>query len=345
VSEQRGAWRVVPPRARWLAVVGALATLVAPAAAGAHIRSGVVAVDYRASVSPLDARARSAVMARIYESDRAVGLTVRSGHTVVVLGYLGEPLLRIDSQGVAVNAASPTAAAVGLLKDARRVSGTGLVWGPRSSGRTVVWHDGRLRGLAPEVKQRRWGVPLVVDGERVRLEGEIWRVPAPSLWPWLALGAACAAVTLLLLLVRRPALIRLGAVAFGALTAAATVVTATGFALDPNASGVSWFEGGNEVVLAAVGLAALARGSKDARAVAGGALGLLGLFVGALKFGVLTHGVVLSELPDTVARIAVVLTLSAGAAATVLGALSFARVLAAPDERLLTLSSTRREPS
>ncbi len=97
-----------------VAIAVAFATLLAAPAAHAHIRSGVVAVDYRASVYPLNVAEPSSIRARIYESDRALGLTVRSGHTVVVLGYLGEPFLRIGSGGVAVNTSSPTAGAVGL---------------------------------------------------------------------------------------------------------------------------------------------------------------------------------------------------------------------------------------
>ncbi len=68
-----------------VAIAVAFATRLAAPAAHAHIRSGVVAVDYRASVYPLNAAEPSSIRARIYESDRALGLTVRSGHTVVVL--------------------------------------------------------------------------------------------------------------------------------------------------------------------------------------------------------------------------------------------------------------------
>ena len=40
---------------------------------------------------------------------------------MIVLGYLGEPMARLDAAGVAINAASPTAVAVGLLAKARAV--------------------------------------------------------------------------------------------------------------------------------------------------------------------------------------------------------------------------------
>jgi hypothetical protein len=304
-----------------------------------------VAVEYRARVSPLNAAGRVVVTPRIYESDRALGLTVRSGHTVVVLGYLGEPFLRIGSRGVGVNVASPTAAAVGLIKRTKHVARNSPTWLARSSRRTVVWHDGRLNGLPRGVKRKHWAVPLVVDGKRVRLEGEIWRVHAPSLWPWLAVGAVFAAMASLLLLSRRATLIRRAAVGFGALAAGATVLTAAGFALNPNASGATWFEGADVVVFTAVGLAVLVRASPNTRAIAGGALGLLGLFVGMLKVAVLIHGVVLSALPATLARGAVVLALSAGAAATITAALSLTRALATPDGRLPVLTAQRRAES
>ena len=57
------------------------------------------------------------------------------------------------------------------------------------------------------------------------------------------------------------------------------------------------------------------------------ALGLLGLVVGLSKVPALTHGVVLSALPDTVARVEVALTLWTSVAATALGLVLFADVL------------------
>jgi hypothetical protein len=316
---------------------------MAPAAANAHIRSGVVAVDYRASVFPLRAQLRAALAVRVYESDRALGLTVRSGHTVVVLGYLGEAFLRVSSAGVAVNEASPTAGAVGLLKRRRRPAGAGPVWHLQVSGRTVVWHDARVRALPPGVQRGQWTVPLVVDGRRVRLEGELWRVRRPSPWPWLALGTPFVALTALVLLTRGMPRLRRASVAFGAVAAAGTIGTAAGFAFDPNASPARWVEGGNELLFALVGLAVVARGSSNARAVAGGALGLLGLSVGLSKVPVLFHGVVLSALPGTVARVAVVITIWAGAAATAVGVALFFELLEEP--LVLTLGSDyRRRP-
>jgi hypothetical protein len=86
-------------------------------------------------------------------------------------------------------------------------------------------------------------------------------------------------------------------------------------------------EAANEVVFALVGLGVAARGSPDARSVAGGALGLLALAVGLSKVPVFLHGVVLSGFPATLTRVAVAFTISAGAAATAIGLGVFADLL------------------
>ena len=64
----------------------------------------------------------------------------------------------------------------------------------------------------------------------------------------------------------------------------------------------------------------LAFGGRSARLAAGGALGTLGVFVGLTKFASLLDGVVLSALPVTATRAAVVLALAAGAAALTIAA-------------------------
>ena len=52
-------------------------------------------------------------------------------------------------------------------------------------------------------------------------------------------------------------------------------------------------------------------------------MGFLGLGVGVSKIPVFLHGVVLSVLPGTIARLIVSVTIFAGAAATALGLLVF----------------------
>jgi hypothetical protein len=300
-------------RAAVAAIVVTLAGAAAPAA-DAHVRTGVIAVDFRAEVPTLRPRVEG-VTARVYASDRALGLTVGRTHAVVVVGYFREPFLRIDGRGVAVNAHSTTAAAAGLLRNLHDGTGT---WRLRSTGRTIVWHDTRLTELelAPGADKGRWTVPLVVDGTRVRLEGVIRRIPAPPPWPWFGAGAPLAAAAALVLALLRPRRVRVAASAFAVAAATATVANLVGFMADPNASPAKWVVGGNEIALAIVGLIVLVRGSRRARIAAAGALGLLGLIAGLGELAVFTHGIVLSALPDTLVRALVTVMISAGLGAT-----------------------------
>jgi hypothetical protein len=301
--------------------LSALTALVASGTAGAHVRSGRTAVDYRVEVST----SPPGVTARVYPSDLALGLTVAPGHDVVVLGYLGEPAIRVADAEVEVNRSSPTAAGAGLLKPAPRQTGGAPRWQPLSSRHSVVWHDARVRGLPAGVTRRHWTVPLVVDGSRAAIGGELVRVPKPSLLPWLALAALAVAVIVLAL--RRRQLLRTATTVFGLVAAAATAATAADFAFAPTAGEGAWVEGGNELVFVLVGLAFVVWGSTDTRALAAGALGLLALAVGLSKFPALLHGIVLSSLPDEASRVAVALSICAGTAAAVLGLVVFFDVL------------------
>jgi hypothetical protein len=325
--------RHVRPPARWLGLVVLLA-LASPAAASAHLRTGVVAVDYRARVLPLRPALRAAAVVRVYESDQALGVTGRRGHAVVVLGYTGEPFLRINDAGVAVNASSPTAAAAGLLGRTRRSAGAGHGWHLLPGRRMAIWHDARVRWLPPGVRRGRWSLPLVVDGRRVRLEGEIWRVPAPTPWPWLALGLPFVVLSAVVL-ARKRSLRRPAAGCVRCVAAPGTVATATAFALSSSASAGRWVEGANELAFVLVGLAVVARGSSDARSITGGALGLLALWAGLSKVPVFLHGVVVSALPATLARGSVALTISAAVAATAVGLAVFFDLLEPEHESTL----------
>src|ERR1035437_2051041 len=185
------------PRAVVLAVV-ALVALSGPPAAGAHLRSGTVAVDYAASVVRPDTSAHAG---QNYQRDRALSLALNPSHVVGMLGSLGEPVFRLDAAGLSVNAASPTAAVVGLLRKGQRITASTPRWRLQRGRNSAVWHDARVQGLPPGVDQGAWSVPLTVDGRRASLDGELHRFPAPSLWVWLGMlaGLLTAGATPLLL--------------------------------------------------------------------------------------------------------------------------------------------------
>ena len=308
---------------RAVALVAGVA-LVLPGPAAAHVHSSRSAVDFRASAAPLRAPLAGAVGVRIYRSDLALGLTLLGHHRVVVLGYLGEPFLRLGPAGVYVNDASPTAAGTKLAPPAHR---RGIDWRLRSRRPQVIWHDARLRGLTRGVHHGKWSVPLVVDGRRASLEGTIERVDPPSGRGWLAIGLAFAALTGVLLALRSQRALRTACTALGALAGAATLLTAAGFSAGATASEAIWVESANEAAFILVGGVILARGSRDARALAGGFIGFVALVTGLTRLPVLSHGIVLSALPGQLARLAVVLSISSGAAAAILGAVVFVDVM------------------
>jgi hypothetical protein len=183
-----------------------------------------------------------------------------------------------------------------------------------------------VRALPRGIERGRWRIPLLVDGHSTQLEGELWRVRAPVWWPWLVMGVPFVLVSLLLFFRRRSA-VRWAAAAFGLVAGAALIASGAGFAFDTYASSGKWVELGNELAFVIVGVAVIARGSPNARGIAGGSLGLLGLAAGAITFPVFLHGVVLSIFPPDGARALVALTIWSATAATALGLFTFEDML------------------
>jgi hypothetical protein len=309
--------------------------LAVPAGAGAHVRSGVVAVSYTATVGQIPRGLRVG----IDQSDRAVRLTVADGHTAVVLGYLGEPVARIGAKGLAVNDAAPTAAGFGLVKASRQPSRPAFKWRRRSATRTVVWHDARLRGLPSGVRRGRWAIPVRLDGRRVELRGELTRTTAPAWWPWLLLALPFVAATAMLL-ARRGSTRERGAVVLGALAGITTLMAAVAFSVDRYASAGTWVESGNEAFLGllALGLLWSARDAPTMRFGAIALLGSLGVLLAMTKAAVFTNGIVLAAIPAEISRLAVAVSASAGAAALIVAVGFFFQ------EGLTTSAETRRSP-
>jgi hypothetical protein len=270
-----------------LATVVAIVLLGAPPVAQAHLRSGVVATDYRATADRVPPAVTSVISVRVYRTDRALALTVARGNVVSVLGASGAPLLHVDDR-----------------------------LGARST--TVIWHDPRLRGLPAGTEHGRWTVPLTVDGAPTQIHGEMWRQRAPPLWPWLLVGLPLIVLAAVALRAprRRQAAMCVG---FAGLAVFATVAIAVGFAASRSASPARELEGFDELVTAAVGVFFLLRGAPEPRLIAAVALGFLAFFAGCLKLSVLTHGIVLSAAPAAAARGSVALALWSGIAAIITG--------------------------
>jgi hypothetical protein len=304
----------------------AVACLMSPGAASAHLRSGTVAVDYRASVS---VPVTPAYSAQIYQSDHGLRLTLRPGHVVVVLGYLGEPVIRLDGEGLWVNTASATARAMHLVDRRHAVDASAPRWRLQRGRDAVVWHDARVQGLPPGLSGGVWRVPLVIDGRKSIMEGRLRRFPDPPLWLWPA-ALACWLVTGTLPLSRhRRDAVRSWALALALVAAAATTVVALAFALDAYASPGTWIVGVDVIIFLAVGVGVIRRGPRHFHVAAAIWVGLVSVALGLLDGAVFLHPVVLAILPGTVVRLLVLTTIGAGASAAILGSTLFSEITAA----------------
>jgi len=267
-----------------------------------------------------------------------VRLRVERGTTATVVGYEGEPYVRIDADGtVEENVRSP---AVYLN---RTRLGTSLVpafadakaeprWRRVGGGGEYVWHDHRTHWMAQGVPPRPvdWTLPLVVDGRDVAVRGRYAAVPVPSVLPWLALLVAAFAVT----------------VAVGWRHARSTAVAvlvsgvialpvAVALARLPAAGATSWI-GVAIVAFAVVGpliVLTARRRSRGGLLTAAAGLGLA-LWAG-LRTAVFGHAVLVTTLPAWLDRLSVALGLGVGLAATLVGhaaAIRAPRALGAPGE-------------
>lgn len=190
--------------------LGWLVLLAGPAAA--HSAEGSDATNFQTrllSVTPqipgLDVE--------VIEHGNRIQVTNNTGEEVVVLGYDGEPYLRLGPDGVAENLRSP---ATYLNQDrdaATAVPGSadpeaGPEWASVSDGNVARWHDHRIHWMGgedpPAVRQDpdhrhtiipEWAVPLQVGDTTVEAEGDLIWVPGPSSVPWLALAAVLFAAT------------------------------------------------------------------------------------------------------------------------------------------------------
>jgi hypothetical protein len=300
--------------------VTVLVLLATPAAASAHLRSGTVAVDYRATVTTADT---AAYTAQIFQSDRALSMTIKPGHSVVLVGYLGEPVFRLDDAGLSVNAASPTAVVLRLVPKSQRVAGSAPHWQLQPGRHSVIWQDTRTQGLPPGVRHGSWAVPVIVDGRRSRLEGQLWHFAAPSPLPWLGLLAALLAAGLAPLVRHRQDRYGPAARVLAVAATAASVVILAAFALDAYASPGTWIEGIDAIAFLAVGVWVLFRGPPRWQLAGAIGLGLVALAVALLELPIFLHPIVLAILPGDAVRVLDVVALGAGLDAAALGCLVY----------------------
>jgi hypothetical protein len=186
--------------------VAAIAVVVAGSSpAMAHTVSGPRPTNYRTTVQSVTPRV-AGVHVRVIDLGNKLELTNGSATDLFVLGYDGEPYLRIGPRGVYENLRSPatylnrTRAGTTPVPDIALHArpSTAPRWHRMSSGHTATWHDHRVHWMGsspPAVVQRepgafhrlkaRWTVPLRYESRPMVISGRLDWVPGPSGWPWL----------------------------------------------------------------------------------------------------------------------------------------------------------------
>lgn len=332
---------------RVLAVAGAAlagTVLLAPPASahagpgGSHVRAS----NYRSRVLRI-APAVPGLEVRTIDAGARLELVNHTGHDVIVLGYQGEPYLRIGTGPPEVNVRSPAA----YLNQSRRTAVTipptadpeaPPRWEPNGRGPSARWHDHRTHWMGNEdppavhADRRRahrieaWQVPLLVGGRPVTVTGDLTWIPPPR--PWLPLavaGTLGAAVVAALVWSWRAAL----AVAAVARVAAAAVDAAGVWDSTAEPGGAKVFGQLGPLVGCAFvvgGLVAVRRSPREALAAIGGGAALLALLSGLASLDWLSRSQLPTALTPGVARATVVVALGAGLGAAAVAAVGLAGV-------------------
>ena len=296
-----------------LLIAAVLAALLVPGVAQAHHTAvPIVALDYHNRILS-GGTGQSVARASIEDAGRKLRLAVDSNSQVFVVGYVGEPFLRFALDGVSANARSETAQGLRLVpKGSVSPRAREAVWRQLTAAHSFAWADARAWAPTSALHGRKvvpWSVPVVLNGRKIVIAGEMTRAARPPLWPWLVLGLlplAAAAVAL-----RRSRWLWAGATGLAALAGVTTLANLGGFAT----GGLSittdrWVLLAVETALTVVAIGFLGR--PQARIVAVAALAAFAVLQALSELAVFRHGVVVSGLPAAVVRAAAALALGAG---------------------------------
>jgi hypothetical protein len=313
-----------------LVVAGAL---VAPATPPlAHGGDAPDATAYRTTVTALTPP-MDGLSVRTVEAGARLELTNRTGRTIEVLGYAGEPYLEVRPDGTYENVSSPATYLNRTLAGDTPVPASADPTAPPSWRRvsedtTVRWHDQRTHWLSPGLppaaaadpsrshRLRDWVVPLRDEVRTLEVRGTLAWLPPPTGWLWWA-GAALLALAITALAGRWSR-----AIAPAALLAGCALI---GY-------GVAKALDGTQIspVLAISAVAALVTGIVAFRRRAGFPIALSGalvaVFGGLTEIPVFRAAVLPAAGPAWLARTEVMLGLGIGAAMLVTG---IARIRAA----------------
>jgi hypothetical protein len=291
------------------------AAVLAPAqTAFAHGGNGGDSSDYRIEITGIDGTSQGSEV-RSVELGNRMELTRTTAKEVQILGYEGEPYLRLDAQGVFENVNSP-AHYVNQDRYSRTLPPASAnaqatpKWTKLTNGTSVRWHDHRTHWMSPTPRKDVVDNPdvervisadrvaLLVDGVKVGVIVQVTWLPPPSRIVWLVVTSllGCAVLASLVLV---PGTRRM--VPNIALLAAAAVVTGSGPSLFRIIAGAL-----------AVATAAAALTLKNRWLAAASALIVAALAM--TRFEVFEHQLLAGWAPAAVQRVAILVAMSLAAA-------------------------------
>ncbi|MEU7839550.1 hypothetical protein AB0B39_01135 [Micromonospora sp. NPDC049114] len=342
--------RTLLARATVIAATACAATVLTAAPAAAHGADAPDGSDYRTRVTGVTP-ARPGLTVRVIEAGARLELTNRTGRAIEVIGYSGEPYLRVGPDGVYENSRSPAtylnrtlAGDTALPADADPAAPPS--WRRVDDGVSVRWHDQRalwqesappdVARAAPEREHRvrDWTIPLRDGAEPAQIAGTLDWVPPPDAYTWWAVTiVGLLAVGALGLLAAASTAGARALSAVGALLVvggAVAVLYPVGRELDAGAQGVGGVLAGllgGQVWALLTGLGALAAGAyalarrPAADFVVALAGACLALFAGVANAAVFARSVAPVPWSPEVARAMVAAVLITGVGATAAGVL------------------------
>ncbi len=326
-----------------------VATLVASSTpAAAHGVAGVQPSNYRTRILAI-APAVDGITLRPVDLGDRLELENDTSKDVVVLGYDGEPYLKVGPGGVFENVRSPAAYANrdrhgGVIPedaDARAEP----EWRKIRSEPMIRWHDHRTHWMGAnrpvsvqkdpgrEQVVQEWKLTLRRGDRDVTVTGDVVWVPPPSPFPWLGLAGLLGVAVVVASRTRHwPAVLGLAIGVLVALELAHIIGlwTATSVGTGTKLAAGAYSLGGIGVGLAAIAWLILARDPYDAWPLA--LIAGLFLFVsgGLADLSTLNHSQLPTTLPPAVARLSVAGALGLGAGVMVAAGSRMRRPARAP---------------
>ena len=285
--------------------------------------------------------ATTAVTVRLLDLSRQIELRMQGHHVIVVLGYNGEPYLRIDDGGAWENERSPAVYldqgtnGVPIPPDADPAAPPR--WRHISSDTVVRWHDHRTHWMSPllptvvrEEPDRvhvltAWELPVRIDDVATSVAGTITWTPGPNPAHWWAIAAVIGALLSVVALIGLRTRPTAAGVALASIQLSAAGAAAVTYAFVPDSSASIAGRLLTRVVLLAVpatgiliGLRWLVRGRPvDGWLFVGTAATFLTLIGGFARSAVFSRSHLDASGPPTATRLLVACTLGAGMALVV----------------------------